>query len=86
VIFGITYLYITAKYITVLKRTYPFSASKRSRQINIKKSEIGFSFFSALEKKINKIASNGGRNRYIPLNAVYRRNVTTYRYGVKGFL
>lgn len=86
VIFGITYLYITAKYITALKRTYPFSASKIRRQANIKKSERGFSFLSALEKNINKIANIGGRNRYTPLSAVYRRNATTYRYGVKGFL
>jgi len=81
-----TYLYITAKYITLLNSTYPFSASKRRRHTNIKKSEAGSSCFNALEKKINKIASSGGRNRYTPLSAVYSKNATTYRYGVKGFL
>ncbi|OHD97923.1 MAG: hypothetical protein A3E21_05915 [Sulfurimonas sp. RIFCSPHIGHO2_12_FULL_36_9] len=70
----------------VLKRAYPFSASKSSKQNNIKKKETGSSCLSALEKKINNIASRGGKNRYTPLNAVYIRNITTYKYGVTGFL
>jgi hypothetical protein len=45
-----------------------------------------FSLLSASANKTNKIAKRGGRNKYIPLSAVYITNRTTYTNGVTGFL
>ncbi|OHE18184.1 MAG: hypothetical protein A2540_01665 [Sulfurimonas sp. RIFOXYD2_FULL_37_8] len=58
----------------VLKSTYPFCASKIIKQNETKSNDIESSFLSALEKITNSIASKGGKNRYIPLNAVYTIN------------
>lgn len=44
------------------------------------------SCISAFEKRTYKIAKKGGKNRYIPLNAVYIINNAAYRSGVKEFL
>ncbi|MCW8895153.1 MAG: hypothetical protein OQK48_08055 [Sulfurimonas sp.] len=44
------------------------------------------SFLIALVKSINKTANSGGKNRYIPLKAVYIKYKATYIYGAKEFL
>ena len=43
-------------------------------------------FLSAFENSIKSTANRGGKKRYIPLNAVYTKNRTTYKNGVIGFL
>jgi hypothetical protein len=64
------YLYIKAKYIRVLKRTYPFSASKSTKEKQIKSKEVKSFFLSALEKSTYNIANKGGKNRCILLNTI----------------
>ncbi|MCF6339704.1 MAG: hypothetical protein L3J10_02975 [Sulfurimonas sp.] len=70
----------------LLKRTYPFSASKTTRQKTTKERYMISSFLRALEKYINKTAKKGGKYKYMLLSAVYAKNKITYINVIKVFL
>ena len=74
------------KYIIVLNSTYPCSASKKTKHKETSIIPILFSFLISLTNSINKTAKRGGKNRYIPLNALYNKYMATYTNGAKEFL
>ena len=63
-----------------------FCASKIIKHIDIKNKAILSLRFNALVKRRNNTDKRGGKNRYIPLKAVYIKNKATYTNGAIEFL